>query len=81
MPGMAVVEAASVVVELKHSSKVGWLGPTISSQSLFPESNNWHSLVSKLCTKYEQKADKRLQASWQTEWDGMLSRNPTMFPS
>jgi len=40
MPGMAVVEAASVVVELKHSSKVGWLGPTISSQSLFPESNN-----------------------------------------
>ena len=51
MPGMAVVEAASVVVELKHSSKVGWLGPTISSQSLFPESNNWHSLVSKLWTK------------------------------
>ena len=40
MPGMAVVETASVVVELKHSSKVGWFGPTISSQSLSPESNN-----------------------------------------
>jgi hypothetical protein len=40
MPGMAVVEAASVVVDILQSSKVGWAGPTTSSQSLSPESNN-----------------------------------------
>jgi hypothetical protein len=35
---VVVVEVG--VVEMLHSSKVGWGGPTDASQSLFPESNN-----------------------------------------
>jgi hypothetical protein len=64
---ISVVDIVVSGVVMLHSSKVGWAGPTVSSQSVSPESSSWHSLVSKLWTKLEQESARREQASWQIE--------------